>query len=367
MRDFFTAPAMVDISVTKRCNLRCGYCSASASSDESYIDELSVNEYDELFRQLEEQNILRVSFGGGEPFIRDDFFDILEVSQKYRFAKVINTNGLFINDSTAKKLSSYKFDRICVSLDGSNKEIHEKCRGNDTFDKTVSAIKNLQKYNLPVSTLFTLNTNNVLNLIDCIKFNENLGIEYMTVMVVCPTGRASDGNVLVKNNQWYPIFLKLSEMKANNEINLKFKIVPPNESEIFWLFYFPLEYYNRLDLLKVWNQGQQDYLNKKREISCQAGIKACSIIHNGDVYGCDLMIGIDEFKAGNIRENSFSEIWNNSKVFNSLRNLSFEDVDGKCNKCDKIWCGGGCRSSAYNLTKNILGSDETCFYECINK
>ena len=47
-------------------------------------------------------------------------------------------------------------------------------------------------------------------------------------------------------------------MKSRNEIKINFKIVPPNEGNVFWLFYFPLKYYNRLDLLKYWNQ---DYEN----------------------------------------------------------------------------------------------------------
>lgn len=362
MRNYFSAPALIDISITNRCNLKCGYCYASSSMEESQSSELSLIDFKKLFLELDAMDVHRISLSGGEPFARSDFFDILEETQKYRFAKVINTNGLLIDEKVAVKLSSYKFDRICVSLDGSCPEVHEKTRGKGTFDGTINAIKILKQQNLPVSTLFTLNKNNVEDLISCIKLNEELGMSYMTVMIVCPTGRASDGNILAQKEQWYPVILKLSEMKANDEIKLNFKIVPPNESQVFWLLYFPLEYYNRLDLLKYWNQSIRSDFEIEREISCQAGIKACSIAHNGDVYGCDLMIGIDEFKAGNIKENDFSEIWNNSNAFSRLRNLDFNDLEGKCKKCDKKWCGGGCRSTAYNLTNNILGSDETCYY-----
>lgn len=49
--------------------------------------------------------------------------------------------------------------------------------------------------------------------------------------------------------------------------------------------------------------GETHDIPKQREISCQAGIKACSINHKGDVYGCDLMNGIQELIAGNIKEN----------------------------------------------------------------
>lgn len=68
--------------------------------------------------------------------------------------------------------------------------------------------------------------------------------------------------------------------------------------------------------------------DKPREISCQAGVRACSINHKGDVYGCDLMNGIDELVAGNVKEQKFSEIWHHSAVFNKLRSITFDDISG---------------------------------------
>ena len=150
-------------------------------------------------------------------------------------------------------------------------------------------------------------------------------------------------------------------MLENNEIKLNFKIVPPNESDIFWLFYFPLKHFDELHLLKSWNQDISAIENKNREISCQAGVRACSIVYNGDVYGCDLMMDIEEFKAGNIKTQSIKDIWKSSPVFTKLRDMKTSDLSGKCNECEHSWCGGGCRSAAYNLTGSITGSDESCF------
>lgn len=361
MREFYSSPSLIDISVTKRCNLKCEYCSASSSPDYDSSNELTLDEFKEIFKELNNLDVHRVALAGGEPFMREDFFSILEEASNYRFATVINTNGTLITEDIAKQLTNFNFDRICVTLDGSKPEYHDVHRGAGTFNTTIRGIKLLQKYNLPVSTLFTLNDSNMENLIDCIKFNEILGIQYMTVMVLCPTGRASNGELLLNKERWYPLFLKLTEMIKNNEIKLNFKIVPPNESEVFWLFYFPLKHYDKLDLLPLWNQ-KIDQPKGKREISCQAGVKACSIDQNGDIYGCDLMMGIDEFIAGNIREQSFEEIWNNSPLFNKFRSFEFDKIKGKCSKCELSWCGAGCRSASYNLNGDILNSDDSCFY-----
>jgi radical SAM protein with 4Fe4S-binding SPASM domain len=249
---------------------------------------------------------------------------------------------------------------ICITVDGSNEQVHDKLRGSGSFKKTIEGIKFLQKYNIPITVLFTLNKYNVDDLIDSIKFNEQIGIKRMSVMVVCPTGRASDGNILVSKEQWYPIFLKLSEMKRAGEVKLKFRIAPPNESAIYWFYYFPLKHYGRLDLLSVWNQEEKKI--EYREISCQAGTQICAITHNGDVYGCDLMVGINDLIAGNIRKNTFKEIWENSDVFRKIRAIEIKHLEGKCKECDYEWCGGGCRSAAFHMSGDIKGSDESCYH-----
>lgn len=363
MRKYYLAPALVDVSITNRCNLSCDFCYASSGKNLSR-GELSKERLLDLFEEADKYRVHRLSLTGGEPLIREDFFEVLDGFCKYKFATIINTNGTLIDDSVAKKLKKYSIDRICVSLDGSTESKHDSIRGKSSFKKTISGILNLQRNGLPVSTLFTLHNENVEDLISVIKLNEEIGINYLSVMVICPTGRAAGKKLTLSEDKWYPIFNQLTDMKKNGEIKLNFKIVPPNESEIFWLYYFPLKFYNRLDDLKYWNQPLSNKFEKKeREVSCQAGLRACSIAYNGDVYGCDLMMNIPEFCAGNIRNRTLIDIWNNSQVFKKLREMECSDFKGKCANCKHIWCGGGCRSTAYNCTGDILGSDEVCFYK----
>ncbi|SDL35098.1 radical SAM/SPASM peptide maturase WgkB [Streptococcus equinus] len=363
MRTYSPYPLLIDVCVTNRCNLHCSYCSAEAGPFASKKDEMSIEKLDSIFQELDLMGVPRVGVTGGEPFIRTDILDILKAFDKYRFAKILNTNGNLITDSIARELSKLHLDRICVTIDGSCSKIHDSQRGKGSFKKAIEGIKNLQRYNLPVSTLFTLGKHNVDDLINTIKLNDMLGIEYMSVMVICPTGRANDGSILTDKKHWYPVFFDLTKRIARGEFKVKFKIVPPNESDIFWTHYFPLAFYDRLDLLEsVWHQKVDTDSIKKREISCQAGVRACSINHKGNVYGCDLMNGIDELVAGNVNETSFEEIWHSSPVFKKLRNITFDNLSGKCAECPMPWCGGGCRCSALELDQTLLGSELACFY-----
>ena len=75
------------------------------------------------------------------------------------------------------------------------------------------------------------------------------------------------------------------------------------------------------------------------------------------------MRGIHSLLAGNIKKQSLKDIWDNSSVFSKLRNMKFENLRGKCKECPHTWCGGGCRSTAFNLGGSLCSSDESCFYE----
>lgn len=65
--------------------------------------------------------------------------------------------------------------------------------------------------------------------------------------------------------------------------------------------------------------------------------------------------------AGNVYDKTISEIWKNSPIFNTFRNLKLEEINGECKKCKYLnLCKGGCRVCAYTATKDLNGSDIRC-------
>lgn len=247
MREYFEKPLLVDVCVTNRCNLHCSYCSADSGPFASKKEEMTIEKLDSLFEELDSLGVPRVAVTGGEPFRREDNLEILKRFDQYNFVKILNTNGTLITDKIAEKLSHLHLDRICVTLDGSTAEIHENQRGKGTFSKVITGIRNFQRYNLPVSILFTLGKHNVDNLLDTIRLCDKMQIDFMSVMVICPTGRANDASILANKEKWFPVFLDLSERMKRKEFRVHFKIVPSNESSVFWTHFFPLQYYKRLD------------------------------------------------------------------------------------------------------------------------
>jgi radical SAM protein with 4Fe4S-binding SPASM domain len=88
---------------------------------------------------------------------------------------------------------------------------------------------------------------------------------------------------------------------------------------------------------------------------CPAGRIYCNIQPNGDVTPCMFM---PEYPvAGNLRKQSFKEIWN-SETFQTLRDRT--RLKGKCRECKFAIVCGGCRAKAAAHEGDYLASDPTC-------
>ncbi|MFC2020458.1 SPASM domain-containing protein, partial [Chloroflexota bacterium] len=90
---------------------------------------------------------------------------------------------------------------------------------------------------------------------------------------------------------------------------------------------------------------------------CLAGTGFCFISHRGSVQGC----GYFDLEAGNLREQSFGQIWNNSNLFCEIRDIS--NLKGKCGICEYKRICGGCRARAYEATGDYLESEPYCIYQ----
>lgn len=90
---------------------------------------------------------------------------------------------------------------------------------------------------------------------------------------------------------------------------------------------------------------------------CLAGTGVCFVSHRGEVFPC----GYLPVEAGNIRQQPFREIWEQSPLFAELRNPDL--LGGKCGLCEFKKICGGCRARAYGMTMAYLDEEPFCTYE----
>jgi radical SAM protein with 4Fe4S-binding SPASM domain len=90
---------------------------------------------------------------------------------------------------------------------------------------------------------------------------------------------------------------------------------------------------------------------------CLAGTAVCFISNQGEVYPCGYLPAL----AGDLKIQRFSDIWENSVVFNELRDVN--NLTGKCGCCEFRNVCMGCRARAYAATGNYLAEEPFCVYE----
>ena len=140
----------IRLSITDVCNFKCGYClpngyQKNKSDNRKFLD---INEIRRLAKGLSELGVCKIRLTGGEPTVRRDFFDIVDILKKQSGIKktVITTNGYRL-DKIAKQIADSGLDGINISIDSLDKKNFEKITGHDRLSEILKGIENLQKLN----------------------------------------------------------------------------------------------------------------------------------------------------------------------------------------------------------------------------
>jgi MoaA/NifB/PqqE/SkfB family radical SAM enzyme/GT2 family glycosyltransferase len=162
-------PVQIINYVTARCNLRCDHCFYKETLDAPDPGELSLEMLDRATREI--GPVLWYSLTGGEPFIRKDLKDLIAIVQKNCRPKVLSfpTNGWYVERTfrtTLRVLQNLPRSTLILffSLDGPQ-EIHDRIRGNGSFDRvrqTMDRLRPLQALypNLYLNVITTVTADN---------------------------------------------------------------------------------------------------------------------------------------------------------------------------------------------------------------
>lgn len=105
-------------SVTGRCNFRCRHCYMDAP--DAALGELSTEEAFDLIDQMAECGVQNVDITGGEPFVRKDFWQLVDrILSRKMVINQVYTNGWLLDDSILDKFESRGLKpEFSISFDG---------------------------------------------------------------------------------------------------------------------------------------------------------------------------------------------------------------------------------------------------------
>ena len=153
-REGYYPPSTVVISPTMRCNLSCYGCYAG---DYDKALELSREEIDSVLTQMKEMGVYFAVISGGEPFFKEDIFDIFRKHSDMAF--LVFTHGGLIDERMVERLIEVGNVMPAFSLEGYEKETDER-RGTGHFRKVMRAMDLLREAGLSFCGSFTQTSRN---------------------------------------------------------------------------------------------------------------------------------------------------------------------------------------------------------------
>jgi radical SAM protein with 4Fe4S-binding SPASM domain len=334
-RDCLSFPRTIYWECTRKCNFNCIHCYSSSGSKVSG-KELNIKQVKSFIDELSAKGAEFLSIGGGEPLLYPYLIEVVKYAVNKSVSVEISTNASLVTDKIIVQLKKAGLKFIQVSLDGACEKTYAQIRRGGKFSTTVKNIKKLSEY-FTVSTCMVVNKLNYREIEEVIDLTIKSGAKFFRIIPFMAVGRAAEmpGLQLEKKDFisiYKTIIRKRTEVKGKIFIQLNENLVMPEQKNIGWM---PEEHYG-----------------------CSAGRSTCGIDSSGNVYPCSYMV-FDELNCGNIKNQSLSEIWNDSKVMKKIRKIS--SLKGKCSQCEHLSiCRGGCRAAAYLKHHNLRDSDYLC-------
>ncbi|MAV60425.1 MAG: GTP 3',8-cyclase MoaA [Euryarchaeota archaeon] len=129
------------ISVTDRCNFRCRYCMPREKfgSDHAFMPRrafLSFDEIEKVVKSCKKLGLEKVRITGGEPLLRPKLPDLIKKLSKLNLDIALTTNASLLRDH-AEELSKAGLNRVTISLDALDQDIHSKMTDSNTSVEAV--------------------------------------------------------------------------------------------------------------------------------------------------------------------------------------------------------------------------------------
>lgn len=190
--------ALISFCYDYICNMNCEHCSNSSYTVKERC--FTVEDVRNLAKQADEMGLFQFELSGGEPLMFPELDQIIEAIDPAKFHINVTTNGYFLDLERAKHLRNIGVDKIKISVDCSEAELHTMKHGvNDANSHAINALFAAKEAGLePVmQTVATRQNTQSEQMLNLAKFAKDNGFT-VDVVLAKPVGSwAGNYDVLV--------------------------------------------------------------------------------------------------------------------------------------------------------------------------
>ena len=345
------------LEITKRCNLNCMHCFASAGS--KCTEELSLNQIDIITDDAKEAGILGFVLTGGEPLIHPDFLSIINmIHEKAMGIMEINTNGMLLNSRILNALNELnEKPSIKISLDGIG--IHDEFRNCKGAEKAAKrAIELSVKSGFRTYAQIQINKITLPYIKSTLRYLDSIGVYSARLIRTSESKRWVEARVNqdLTFDEYYAECLDITDFYLKEEHKMQLD---------FWNFASVNPQAEKRVSMPLYVRENPDL----KSPICENIAKTLAIDASGNIFPCleiSSVINESEFKKPNVLRAKIKDILKDTScdlhkfmqhTVSERRDFN-KTVCGECEYRDK--CTGGCPGLALiGTSRNFLGTDDS--------
>lgn len=296
-------PISVSFEPTTSCNLRCPECPSGLRAFTRPTGMLQKDFFKETIDDIHQHLLYLIFYFQGEPYLNPEFLDMVKYASSKKIYTATSTNAHYITDEVAKKTVESGLDRLIISIDGTTQDVYQQYRVGGNLNKVIEGTKKIVQWRKALNSKtpfiffqFLVVKPNEHQLEEIKQLAKEIGVDEVRFKTAQVYDYETDPNQLIPNNEKYSRYTKGKDGKYKP----KNKLV------------------NRC--WKLWH--------------------ANVITWDGLVVPCcfdkDAM-----HQLGNIKNESFKNIWNNSnykqfrtELMKSRKNI---DICSNCSEGASVW------------------------------
>lgn len=295
-------PRMIDLEVTRVCNLKCPGCLRNAPSSLIYKEGEKHCTLDKLKAIMEEiPTLMTFNFmGDGEPLCNPEFGDLIHYISLRNINTIVTTNGTLLTKEIVDWWTKNKVYKVHVSVDGARKATYERYRVGAKFEKTTENLKLLGRSRITLCINMLIFEDNIEEMPEMVRLCKDVGAREVTfLMPICTLGSDLEDLVIrpkvtPRNYEVFDITRKLCKDLGIN-----------------WIFPISLEpMFRKLNFPFI-----------RPEISIEGDIYSCCyMIGRGKTWFDGQLVDIksEDYILGNMFKEGFRNVWYSDSM-NELR------------------------------------------------
>ena len=312
-------PALLQLGLTYRCNLKCPHCYALYHRTR---DEFSLDELKRLIDDSVAIGACKVVYSHGENLIRRDFHEIANYVAQRDMYQTLMTNGYYLQTKEAvQRLETSGVNKVMVSIDSCDAGEHNTNRGQaKAYEWALASIRLLKQHTgLIVGISMAVDTRNYHRIEGVAKMAEDLNIDCLSVMQTRPNKAHT--------------FAMYDWSSYQQVCNYLYETIVQYRGRLDVYTHDP--FMNTLLDARISSPAEREAFLAHN--ACNVGKYMMSICPNGDVTGCNFI----ERVVGNVRNEPISTIWDRLVGDYDDREVK----RGPCSTCSgQSSCQNGCKA-----------------------